>query len=186
MASALLHAGHITEFVTDAITGTHYTGTCSQTALEVSMAALNGRVASTFYMAAWTRDMIAHKLCDSNGAATAANIARYARALGFHTPLEWDYAGDVMPHDWHSVLLRYAGVQPVWLQVSNGKALVDAETGSRDEADLHYHAIAVLDKQKNGYICADGDNPQVMSRFQIYNLNTLTAAKPCGLILLHN
>ncbi len=71
------------------------------------------------------------------------------------------------------------------LQVAVGMALTDAETGARDEMALHYHAIAIVGKQDDGYICADGDHPQVGTRFQIYPYSTLLAARPCGLLVLN-
>jgi len=86
--------------------------------------------------------------------------------------------------DWHKALLDSAGLRPILLQVANGQVLADIETGSRDESSLHYHAIAIVGRQDNGYICADGDNPQVSERFQIYPYETLANAVPCGLLIL--
>ena len=71
------------------------------------------------------------------------------------------------------------------MQVAVGMALVDAETQIRDEAQqLHYHAIAIVGRQDDGYLVADGDHPQVTERFQVYTYATLQAAQPCGLLVL--
>jgi len=176
-------AGHIPEFGTDPITGEWYNGTCTQTALEVCLAIVDGRTPTFDHMASVTRDMIAHNLCSRNGASTLAAIALEARRLGYTVATEWDYQ-QPLSQDWHALLMEHAGVNPILLQVANGQALVDVETGSRDESGLHYHAIAVCGKQSDGYICADGDNAQVNSRFQIYTYATLDAAIPCGLMML--
>jgi hypothetical protein len=140
---------------------------------------------STEHMVAITRDMMAKKLCAANGAATIAALATEARALEGDqiTVLEWDYKSDAMTGDWVSVLRNNAGKLPILLQIANGQALKDAQTGAKDQSGLHYHAIAVVGKEDDGYICADGDHPQVAERFQIYNLQTLSEASPCGLIM---
>ena len=171
----LPHAGHITEFADG------FNGTCTQTALEVCIAASTGRAPTTDDMVHITRDMIAKKLCSPNGAATIAAITQEARDLGSVIQEEWDFGG---MKDWITLLRQNAGVQPILLQVANGQALVDVETGARDEAGLHYHAIAVVGKQDNGYIVADSDNPQVTDRFQVYPLDTLKASQPCGLLMI--
>src|SRR6185437_9860751 len=66
--------------------------------------------------------------------------------------------------------------------------LIDAQTHVRPEAaarGLQYHAIAIIGKQEGaGYLCCDGDNSQVTSRFQVYDRATLAAAIPCGLLML--
>jgi hypothetical protein len=178
----LAHAGHITEFFTDPA-GNHWNGTCTQTALEVCLAALDGRSPSLYHMALITRDMVTRKMCQSNGGSTLAAIAQEARNLGYKTPVEWDFQ-QPLSEDWHDLLLAHAGIDPILLQVANGAALVDAETGARDESGLHYHALAIVGKQQHGYICADGDNPQVQQRFQIYTWADLTAAVPCGLLMV--
>lgn len=174
----LPHAGHITEFADG------FTGTCTQTALEVCLAAAEGRDPTTAHMVDLTKAMIAQKRATASGAATIAAVAQTARDLGHQTLIEWDYKADALTGDWVNVLRQHAGALPILLQVANGQALRDVETGSRDESGLHYHAIAVVGKQDDGYLCADGDNPQVAQRFQVYNLQTLSEASPCGLLML--
>ncbi len=180
----LPHAGHISEFARDPETGVVYNGTCTQTALEVCLACAEGRAPTQEHMVQITREMIAQGICAANGAATLWAVAREARELGHAVALEWDYQ-EPLQGDWHKVLLDNAGLRPILMQVAVGMALVDAETGVRDEAqDLHYHAIAIVGRQDDGYIVADGDHPQVSERFQVYTFPTLQAAQPCGLLIL--
>jgi hypothetical protein len=180
----LPHAGHISEFARDPETGVVYTGTCTQTALEICLACVEDRAPTQDHMVQITRAMIAQGICTGNGAATLWAVAREARELGHAVALEWDYQ-EPLQGDWHKTLLDNAGIRPILMQVAVGMALVDAETGVRDEAQaLHYHAIAIVGRQDDGYIVADGDHPQVNERFQVYAFATLQAAQPCGLLVL--
>jgi hypothetical protein len=168
-------------------------GTCTQTALACCVAAVDGTTPTTAQMVGYTRDMIARRdaagnpLAGANGACTLAHIAWYASAvLGKHLALQWDYQ-EPLQADWLAELRTHAGVNPILLQVAHGANLIDAETGVRPEAaarGLRYHAIAVVGKQMNGYLCCDGDNPQATSRFQVYDRAALVAAVPCGLLML--
>jgi len=178
----LPHAGHISEFYTDS-TGKYWNGTCTQTALEVCLACAEGRAPTQAHMAELVRRMVAAGTAGTSGAATVAAVSAVAHALGHSIALEWDYA-EPLAGDWHAHLLADAGHRPILLQIANGAALVDTETGIRDEAGLHYHAIAIVGKTPQGYVCADGDHPQVTTRFQIYSYATLAAANPCGLLIL--
>jgi hypothetical protein len=165
-----------------------FNGTCTQTSLECCVAAVENRAPSTNLMVAYTRDMVKRGWCAANGASTLSAIAHYARyVLGKSIGVEWDYSGEPMPHDWLSLLRVGAGIHPILMQVAHGSNLIDIETGARPEAaarGLRYHAIAILGKQGDGYLVADGDNPQVTERFQVYDRNALTAAMPCGLLTL--
>lgn len=183
MADTLLDFfSSISEFYHDPLTGQNYNGTCTQTAFECCICTLDKRWADQGHMAVWARDMIAHGLSQSNGASTVAAIAKYGRSIVYKTPVEWDFGTVWAENVWHDFIVNTAGIHPILLQVANGQALVDAETGSRDEAGLHYHAIAIGGKQSTGYICADGDNPEAGKRKQIYTWTTLVAAQPCGLV----
>lgn len=176
----------ITEFQKDPKTGKVYNGTCTQTALEVCIAGAEKRAPNGDEVVRITEDMIAKNLCSANGAATLWAVAKEARDLGHHVALEWDYG---QLGDWHKALLDNAGLRPILLQVANGNALIDAQTGKRNEAGargaLHYHAIAIVGKGDLGYDCADGDHPEVISRWQTYTYQTLVAAQPCGLMILN-
>ena len=173
-----LDAGHISEFTPGGVTGR-----CGETALEVAESASADRRATIAGMEAITADMQAHGQADPNGASTLWGLARAAERGGFHIATEWDYA-EPFPHDWHALLLAEADNRPVVLQLANAQALTDAETGASDERGVHYHFICVLGKQPHGFICADGDNPEVGSRYQVYSYATLAAAVPCGALVL--
>lgn len=172
-------------------------GTCTQTALEICVAAVEGRAPDQSKMVAYTRDMIRRKWCAANGAATLAYTAQYARdVLKKSIAVQWNYQ-EPLQEDWHGLLMQNAGRRPILMQVAYGSRLIDIETGVRDEAaarGLRYHAIAIVGMDDRGYICCDGDHPQVTSRFQVYAydlrdkagnvVNCLRAAVPCGLLML--
>ncbi len=163
-----------------------FNGTCTQAALAICIGAAKGKAATQDDMLWLVHDMLQKKLCGPNGASTLAAAAAEARdVLGVAgVAIEWDYA-DPFGHDWAATVQRYAGVQPMVLQVLNGQALRDAETGVADESGLHCHAVAIGGRQGDGFVCADGDHPQVSQRYQVYSLDTLAAARPCGLLMLN-
>jgi hypothetical protein len=171
----LPNAAHFSEFTAG------FNGTCTQTALAVCLGIARGRPATQQDMVEITDDMLAKKLCAPNGAATVASVAKEARDMGYAIDTEWDFGA---MGDWHQKLKDNAGHKPILLQVANGQALKDAETGKGDESGVHYHAIAVVGYQDNGYVCADGDNPDVNSRFQVYPYAMLEASQPCGLLIV--
>jgi hypothetical protein len=162
-------------------------GTCTQTALACCVAAVDGTVPTTAQMVGYVRDMARRGWCAANGAATLASVAHYARfVLGKQIAVEWDYQ-EPLSEDWLGLLRKNAGVQPILMQVAHGANLIDAETHVRPEAaarGLRYHAICVVGRQTSGYLVVDGDNPQVTSRFQVYDRATLASAVPCGLLML--
>jgi hypothetical protein len=161
-----------------------FNGTCTQAALAICIGIAKGKPATQDDMLFLVHDMLQKKLCGPNGAATLHAAAEEARdVLGGGVLIEWDYTNP-LGHDWAGTLTRYAGVKPILLQVLNGQALHDANTGSADESGLHAHAIAVLGMEGQNFICADGDNPEVSKQYQVYSLEVLTAAQPCGLLML--
>lgn len=173
----LTDAGHITEFYA----GFH--GTCGECALEVADAACNHRKADLNDMVAITHEMQAHGGAGANGASTLYSLAREAERRGLPILTEWDYA-EPFPHDWHTLLLQNNGKNPIILQLANGQALTDVETGAADEVGLKYHFIVILGGQPDGYVANDGDNPQVSARFQVYSYGVLANAVICGLLML--
>ena len=174
--------GHASEFAY----GWH--GTCGQVSLaQAVQAARHGDVATAAIQSLMndiTHDMQSRGWAAANGAATLWGLARAAEVQGAAIEYEHDYQ-EPLPIDVRTVLQHNAGVRPIVLQVANGQALRDAVTGAADEQGLHYHAIAVLDKEPRGYICADGDNPQANDHNQIYTWDTLAAAIPCGILILN-
>jgi len=161
-----------------------YNGDCGQCALEVAMAAAHHRLSSAAEMNALVQDMQAHNEASSNGASTVSGLADTARRHGETVLTEWDYA-EPMPNDWHSLLLQYAGVNPIIFEVGAAHNLVDAVTGSADEPGVNYHYIVVLDKQVAGYVANDGDNPAAgHGQFNTYSYGTLQNASICGVLMI--
>lgn len=170
--------GHISEFAGG------YTGTCGPTAVSVAIGASKGDVISEQYMVALAQKMIAEKIADPNGATTIGELQTIANQYGVPTE-HFEQYSEPFPFDWISYLRTNAGRVPIVLEFANGQALRDVETGVGENAtNLHYHYVCVVGKQDDGYIVADGDNFQVLQRFEIYDLGTLTTAKPCALLAL--
>ena len=169
--------GHLTEFWSG------YTGTCGPTAATVADGAARGYVISEQTMVDMTHHMIANGWASSNGASTIGGLANELTSRGL-TVHNYGYA-EPFTVDWHGTLLQYAGVKPIIIELANGQALHDIETGSGENAvNLHYHYICIVGKQDDGYIVADGDNYQVLQRFQIYSYAVLAAAQPCAMIVV--
>lgn len=160
-----------------------FSGTCGPTAVTVAAGAALGFVISEQTMVNTTHQMQAHGWADANGASTIYGLDNWLKLQGLATTL-YGYA-EPFPVDWHSVLLAQAGVRPIVMEIANGQALRDVETGSGENAvNLHYHFICIVGRQADGYIVADGDNFQVLSRFQIYSYAVLAAARPCAMIVV--
>jgi hypothetical protein len=177
----------MTQFYRQKDTGAQFTGSCSQTALAVCLAAAQGTPGDFEgvgeLMHALTHDMIQHDLAAPNGAARLAALATQARRAGGIVALEWPY-DEPLRQAWRQTLETYAGLQPILLQVARGELLRDAETGRSDEAGLRYHAIAIVGVQDDAVLAVDGDHPEVTRRFQAYSFATVNDAIPCGLLML--
>lgn len=132
--------------------------------------------------------------CAANGAATQGDMLVLAKAISLPVKDVLYYADPLPSEAWISFLHRYVAYAvprpyPVLMQVSNGRALRDAETGQGDEADLDDHAIAIWGTQTDpktptlgGYLCSDGDNPGANEHPAVYSLATLGAARPISMI----
>ena len=177
----------MTQFYRQKDTGMQYRGTCGQTALAVCMAAARGTPTDFEgvgeLMHHLTRSMIVKEIAAPNGASRLAALATQARDEGCAVTLELTYQ-EPMLADWLQILRDNAGAQPIVLQVAHGEALTDAETGAHDDVGLRYHAFAIVGQRDGVFIAADSDNPDVMRRFQCYTEATLTAAIPCGMLML--
>lgn len=170
--------GRLTEFAGG------FSGACGPTAATVAAGAAQGFVISEQTMINTTREMQAHGWASANGASSIYGVDNWLKMHGLSTTL-YGYA-EPFPVDWHSIILAQAGVRPVIVEIANGQALHDVETGSGENAvNLHYHFICIVGKQADGYIVADGDNFQVLSRFQIYSYAVLAAARPCAMIVVN-
>jgi len=173
----LPNAAHMTEFVGG------LNGDCVETAMAVACGIARGAPANAESILAIVHSMQAEGISSANGETTinAAHdwLVQQGYAIVAYVPYAEQFGGD-----WLALLRQHAGYHPIVLNVANGQALVDVETGIADEPRLHYHGLAVVGRQEDGYICADGDNHEVMDRFQIYPASTIEAAQPCGMIVL--
>ena len=165
---------------------TQFFGSCGQTALAVCMACAAGNP-STFegvgeLMIHITQSMIASGIASPNGAARLTAYAQQARTMGAKIRSEIPYHEPLF--DWQELLKEQAGIRPILLQVAHGGKLTDSETGRHDDEALRYHAFAVVGVRDDGYICADSAHPEITRRFQIYSLETLVNALPCGMLIL--
>ena len=173
----MLDSGHISEFVN----GSH--GDCVETAMAVCTAIVDVTPLTPERLARILASMQSEGIADANGATTIAHAAKWLRDNGYSLLAEIDYQ-EPFNGDWLQLIRDHAGIHPIILNIANAQSLTDVETNSADEQGVKYHAIAIVGKQFDGYICADGDNPQADSRFQIYNRATLEAGVPCGMIIL--
>ena len=163
-------------------------GSCGQTALAVAIAAAQGSPADFEgvgeLMIALTQAMIAQGIAAPNGASSLGALGQAAHDHGATVAIEQRYH-EPLPDGWQAILLAEAGVRPIVLQVANGAALTDAETGRSDETGLRYHALAIVGLVDAAlFLAIDGDHPEVTRRMQRYKLATLVAARPCGLLVL--
>ena len=178
---------HISEFH-GRPNGPVYHGTCTQTSAAICVAAAEGQPTDhqgvIDLMLTMTEEMIADGAAATNGAATVANMAREMIRHGASIAIEWDYAGDIMPHDWHTLIKENAGIHPILMQLANAQALYNAH-GQAEDQGVHYHAIAIVGIADEGYVVADPNNATVEQTFDIYPIQALTNARPCGLIMLN-
>lgn len=134
-----------------------------------------------------------NNLCQPNGAATQADMLRMAYLIDLPVRDVLYYAEPQPLEVWVDFLRRYVAhasrPYPVLMQVANGQALKDVQTGAADESDLRYHALCVYgtktspdDNQSGGYVCCDGDSPVINDHPVIYNLATLATARPVSMI----
>lgn len=190
----LLPGPHISEFA-PASDGRHYNGTCTQASAAMAFAAALHPTWSQQqcidFMVAMRDAMFARGACADNGAATVTAMAQELRNRGATILTEWDYAGDALPHDWHTLLRDNAGVKPILLQVAQAHQLIDT-AGTHEDGGVQYHAIYIAGIADDGYVVYDPNNPNVMSSGDIYPFDLivngvhvgLQAASPCGLIML--
>jgi hypothetical protein len=178
------------EFVLNYTTGKPYTGDCMQDALTVSINAAQGMGTKPQDLSFITGDMIRRGLAAPTGATTVVNIVNYVESRP-----EWGqkaiayvkaYTGDTWDeNEWHAQLLRYAGIQPLMIQVANGQALGDAVTHVMEQPGLKYHGIAIAGRNATGYLACDGNHAEDDTRYQVYTMDALRAAQPCGMVVFN-
>lgn len=183
------------EFQWDALYNKTWRDTCGEFALEHAEAEADGRVGSVADMLSVTHDMITAGLRQvSGGGTTLYGLAREAERKQYKIAVEWDYSSN-FAHDWHTTIKDNAGKKPIVLFFELAQNLVDCETGigyswrtpwhqDVQAHPLNGHFIAVVDVFDEGYLCVDGANPDVLSRYQVYRYDTLNASQVRGLLML--
>ena len=159
-------------------------GTCGQTAVECAVAAVLGRKPTQSDMYKIYKDMHVNKKCDLSGASTMEELVWEVERMGIKILKHIDFENPLNSDSFTADIRANAGVNPIVIEVARAYNLRDVETKAADEAGVEFHYIAILGKQKDGYICADGDNPEAGSRMQVYSLSTLLAAHPCAFMML--
>jgi hypothetical protein len=125
--------------------------------------------------------MYSRGACGYNGAATVESMSEELRRRNADIDVEINYTGDAMAFDWISYIRAHSGEYPILLQLAKTYNLKDINDWN---TKVVYHAIPVLGKQSNGYICGDPNRPAGNTQAMIYPLSALEAASPCGLIAL--
>lgn len=178
------------EFVWDQALQKWWTDTCGEYGLTFAEASSQHHAATINEMLDLTHDMLNHG--EHKGGTTLWGLAREAERRGLPIHTEWDYS-QPFSHDWHQFLLNNAGKIPIVLFLDNANELVDAETGIgyswrtpwvKTGPGLQGHFICVLDIKADGYVCADGANPQGANRYAVYSYSVLAKSAVCGLLAL--
>lgn len=174
----LPHAARLSEFI-----GTGLNGDCVETAMAVAMGIVKGADATPQAILDIVHSMQGQGIASSNGATSINNAHDWLIAQKYAIAVYIPY-GEPFQGDWLNLLRTWAGSAPIVLNVANAQALTDVETQAHDEVGVHYHGIAIIGRQDDGYLAVDGDNPQATQRFQVYPRATIEAAQPCGMIVL--
>ena len=184
--------------------GRHFTGTCTQASAAMALTMANrlpDDYQSVVSLMIRMRDrMFSLKECDANGGAQISFMAEELRRCGadIDVQINFNNATKKMTYDWIGYLRQYAGIRPVVLQLAKsynlGNILPGVPSPDRNprtartpenEDDLGFHAISVLGKLPNGYICGDPDLHHGYARPMIYSRQLLEACWPCGMIALN-
>lgn len=177
--SALLpNAEHFSEFQGG------YHGTCGETALATALTCAGNQTdtaaGAIALMLAMTKEMIALGWASSNGSTTTAHLHDEAHRRGYATDDAHyiPFANQIDPNLLHNILLQFAGVKPIILEIARAYALPG------DEAGVQYHFICVVGVSPTGYICNDGDNSAISQHLVTYSWAQIEAASPCGVLLI--
>lgn len=161
-----------------------YNGDCMEHALEMCLAAVEGREPTIANMNRLVETFNSHDWAGSNGATTINACISYVPNQAHHHLIT--AYGYQEPHKFDLDLLTvFAGEYAILLNVARGSALHDAWTNQDDEPSLHYHGIAILGIADDGdFLCADGDNHEsALGRYEKYSMASIIAAQPCGLLI---
>jgi hypothetical protein len=185
--------------------GRRFTGTCTQASSAMALTMANhlpDDYQSVVALMHVMRDsMSAHKeLTAENGAATISNMANELRRRGadIDVLVTFNERTVKMTYDWVGYLRQYAGIRPIVLQLAKsynlGNILPGVPSPDRNPRTARpvtpdtlygYHAIAVLGKQSNAYICGDPDLAHGSARPMLYSKQLLEACWPCAMIGLN-
>lgn len=163
-----------------------YNGDCMEYALEMCLSAINHRSPLVNNMNHLVQAFQQRGWAGSNGATTINACIAYVQQEGYTlTPGACYGYTEPARFDLAAILSEHAGKLPILLNLAEGHNLTDDWTHQADEANLHYHGIAVLGVTPNGnYACADGDNPaSEHGRYEMYSLSQILSAKPCGVLV---
>jgi hypothetical protein len=169
--------------------GRKFNGTCTQASAAMAMTMADPSRNQSYQsvvnlMIAMRDDMAARGwLSAPNGSSTISAMADELYAQGATLDLVVRYGNGAMSYDWISYLRANAGTNPIVLQLLNTSALASVNDWN---ANVSCHAIAILGKQENGYICGDPNRPAGSSQFLIYSYQLLQKAVPCGMIGLRS
>jgi len=173
--------------------GRKFTGCCTQASAAMCLTMANHLPNDYQHvvdlMIAMRDSMYSRGACGANGAATVESMSEELRRRGADIAAQVNYTGDEMPivflgpgiYGWVEYLRAYAGIDMILLQFAKTYNLASINPWN---ANVAYHAISVLGKQTNGYICGDPNRPAGNTQAMIYPLSALEAASPCGLIAL--
>lgn len=172
-------------------------GSCTLFALSVAQASAKLLACDEGALQAGMRDIYLDMLkkgwCWPNGGTNMTHLLEEADTRGMPRALALPYEDRApMSANWIGALRQYAGVLPIVMQVNNGQALTDAETGTHDQPGLQCHAYCVVGKvwddanpAYGGYLVADGDAPTASQKFALYTRQTIAAALPISLAVFH-
>lgn len=158
-------------------------GTCGETALATAMVCSTPPIEDTQeaidLMLSMTHEMISLGWASSSGSATTAHLRDEAVRRGF----TYDTGSFIsfqqpLPNatTFHNLLLSTAGVKPIIIEI--------ARAGVLEGNSVQYHFICIVGITDAGYICNDGDNPNITSHLVTYSWNQIESAVPCGVLVL--
>lgn len=158
-------------------------GTCGETALATAMVCSTPPIEDTQeaidLMLSMTHELIGLGWASSSGSTTTQHLRDEAVRRGF-SPDSSSFISFQQPlansAAFHNLLLSTAGVKPIVIEI--------AKAGVLEGNSVQYHFICVVGITDAGYICNDGDNPNISSHLVTYSWAQLESAVPCGVLVL--
>ena len=158
-------------------------GTCGETALATAMVCSTPPIEDTQeaidLMLSMTHELIGLGWASSSGSTTTQHLRDEAVRRGF-SPDSSSFISFQQPlansAAFHNLLLSTAGVKPIIIEI--------ARAGVLEGNAVQYHFICIVGITDAGYICNDGDNPNITSHLVTYSWAQIEAAVPCGVLVL--